>query len=314
MFTIIVPVFNVQEYIQECLKSLQLQSIKNFEVIIVNDGSTDNSEEICQEFVDRNSNFKLFRKKNGGLSDARNYGLSKANGEYIIFLDSDDLLDQSAVEKFTNFIDSSQTKFDIISGNAKVIGTDKQYLYKNLLEKDYGIYSGIDYYLKSLKKNSLYVPTWLHIFKKDFLLENKLFFKKGIYHEDEDHTVRCYLKAEYIVDFNIVHYLYRIRSGSITNSSSNLFKRIEDLKITYDDLRKEVIKINNTSLLREFDNYWASVFFHYALIEYKAFGKNEKILRRNVFSIYTRGTNRVKKILFIISPKLLFNILLKKNS
>ena len=100
--SIIVPVYNVSEYLAKCLDSLVSQSFKNIEIIVVNDGSTDNSEEIVKEYQKRYMNIKYFYKENGGLSSARNYGLEKATGEYIIIIDHDDKLTNNALEILYN--------------------------------------------------------------------------------------------------------------------------------------------------------------------------------------------------------------------
>ena len=90
LITVIVPIYNVEDFIDMCLESLSKQSYKHFEVLMVNDGSTDNSGVICKEYADRDSRFQYFEKENGGLSDARNFGLEHSKGDYITFVDSDD--------------------------------------------------------------------------------------------------------------------------------------------------------------------------------------------------------------------------------
>lgn len=93
--SIIVPIYNVEKYIFKCLESIVNQSFTDFEVILVDDGSTDNSSIICNKFVTEDSRFKYFYKNNGGLSDARNYGLNYAKGKYVVFIDSDDFIEKS---------------------------------------------------------------------------------------------------------------------------------------------------------------------------------------------------------------------------
>ena len=93
MISIIVPVYNSEKYLDECLRSIQKQSYSNFEVICVNDGSPDNSADICQRFVDKDKRFRLINQENGGVSSARNRALKEAKGEYVCFVDSDDVID-----------------------------------------------------------------------------------------------------------------------------------------------------------------------------------------------------------------------------
>ena len=102
-FSIIVPVYNVEKYLEKCLESILNQTFKDFEAIIVNDGSTDNSQEIIDKYVNKDQKiFKSFKKENGGLSDARNFGIERAKGEYIVFLDSDDYIDENLLNTLNN--------------------------------------------------------------------------------------------------------------------------------------------------------------------------------------------------------------------
>ena len=98
LISVIIPVYNVEEYLHYAIESLEKQTYKNFEVILVNDGSTDNSGELCDKYSEKYSNVKVFHKENGGLSDARNFGVKKAKGEFITFLDPDDYLEAYSLE------------------------------------------------------------------------------------------------------------------------------------------------------------------------------------------------------------------------
>ena len=100
--SVIVPIYNVQKYLRKCLNSLVKQTFKDIEIIAVNDGSTDDSEEILKEYVEKFDNFFYYNKENGGLSDARNFGLKHANGRYVAFVDSDDYVDRTMYEKMYN--------------------------------------------------------------------------------------------------------------------------------------------------------------------------------------------------------------------
>ena len=100
-FSIIVPAYNVADYIGDCLDSILNQTYKNFEVLVVNDGSTDNTHNICEYYKNKDSRILVFNKTNGGLSDARNYGMKRATGEYIVFIDSDDYIHTNSLEEFS---------------------------------------------------------------------------------------------------------------------------------------------------------------------------------------------------------------------
>lgn len=313
MFSIIVPVYNVEKYLVECLESLKNQTSKNYEVILINDGSTDNSKEICEKYAINNKNFTMYSKKNGGLSDARNYGIKRAKGEYVLFVDSDDYVDKYTIENYTKLVTSMEKKIDIIIGNAWVLSCNTKKLYNETLENNQYLITGKKYYISSLKKGNLHVPTWLHIFNREFLLKNNLFFKKGIFHEDEEHTVRAYLKADTIFKTNVTHYFYRIRSGSIMKNSKNIETRIKDLKSIFNDLEHRIKLLNDKDLLREYENYWVSVFLHYAFEEKISLGTNKEINRRIIWTLKTRGKTKIKKLLFLISPNLYFYLLKKRR-
>ena len=98
LISIVVPIYNVENYLRMCLDSIQNQTYKNFECLLINDGSPDNSAEICREYVAKDSRFRYFEKENGGLSSARNYGIDRAEGSFITFVDSDDWLESTCLE------------------------------------------------------------------------------------------------------------------------------------------------------------------------------------------------------------------------
>lgn len=99
LISVIVPVYNVEQYLRQCLDSILNQTYQEIEVLLINDGSTDTSDEICREYAERDNRIRYFVKENGGLSDARNYALDRATGEYVTFVDSDDFLMEQALEK-----------------------------------------------------------------------------------------------------------------------------------------------------------------------------------------------------------------------
>ena len=123
LISIVIPVYNAEKYLEQCLNSIKNQTYKNFEVILVNDGSIDNSESICKVFVESDTRFRYYLKANGGASSARNLGLDNAQGNYITFIDADDWVDENHLEVLINNIKesnsdmavSSITKFDNVS-------------------------------------------------------------------------------------------------------------------------------------------------------------------------------------------------------
>ena len=114
LISVVVPIFNVKDYLEECLESLIKQSYASFEVLMVNDGSTDESESICLKYAQKDERFKYFYKQNGGLSDARNYGIDRAAGNYITFLDSDDYVEMNYLEELYNGLVNNDADISIV--------------------------------------------------------------------------------------------------------------------------------------------------------------------------------------------------------
>ncbi len=205
--SVIVPVYNVYEYIEKCLDSLVKQTLKDIEIIVVNDGSPDDSQKIIDKYAKKYKNIKSYIKENGGLSDARNYGLKYANGEYIAFLDSDDYVTYDMYEKMYN--KAKEKDFDIVV-------CDINYLYP---DNTLRVSSGINDDTTDIKKAYLTIhpAAWNKIFKKD-LFKNDVYFKKNVWFEDVEFIYRMlpYIKSIGVVKEAFNQYVQR--PGSITNT------------------------------------------------------------------------------------------------
>ena len=245
--SIIVPIYNVEEYLAECLKSLYKISNLRYEVILVNDGSKDNSYQIMEEFKRLYpKQTVIVNKENGGLSSARNAGLKIAKGKYISFIDSDDFIDTDEFEKFV--IEGIKSRVDIAVGNMRyyVPGRIGEPLFRSRLVKDSGVVTGIDFLWRVFQTPKCYREEVVDdIYRKDFLIKNKLFFNEEIVHEDSEFTTFAYLKAKKVKYIDKAFYFYRQREGSIMNKVSeksmlslekiceklfNEFKNLDDSK------------------------------------------------------------------------------------
>jgi len=210
--SVIVPVYNVEKYLPKCLDSLAKQTLKDIEVIIVNDGSPDNSQAIIDKYTKKYKNMKSYVKKNGGLSDARNYGIKKATGKYIAFLDSDDYVTYDMYEKMYN---------KAITNNFDMVVCDLNYVYDNKIKKAYcNVYRDTN----DIKKEMLdiYPAAWNKIFNRK-LFDSGIEFKKGVWFEDVEFLYRLLPSVNNI---GVVHEhfnQYVQREGSIT---STIDKRI----------------------------------------------------------------------------------------
>ncbi|MDO4379189.1 MAG: glycosyltransferase [Erysipelotrichia bacterium] len=205
--SVIVPVYNVEEYLERCLLSLVNQSLQDMEIIVVNDGSPDNSQTIIEKFAAKYKNIKSYIKENGGLSDARNYGIKKAVGEYIAFVDSDDYVSEQMYEQM--YQKAKERDFDLVV-------CDLNYIYP---DKIVPAYSKVARDTTDIKKCMLniYPAVWNKIFKRELFLDG-IEFKKDVWFEDVEFIYRLLPRVKSIgtVHKNFVQYVQR--KGSITDT------------------------------------------------------------------------------------------------
>lgn len=224
-FSIIFPVYNVEKYIKKSLESIVNQSFKNFECLIIDDGSSDNSINIAKQIINDDSRFKIYSKSNGGLSDARNYGIAKASGEYLFFVDSDDYIDLKTLE----LIDKNLTEdIDILSFN---IINDYGDHYEDL------IFSSS--YLSDFKSDPSIIMKGHsannRVIKRSFL--GSLRFPIGMYYEDLAFIPKLIIKANKVKHLNEKLYYYVQREGSITHILNHkLFDIYTALEMLYEAL------------------------------------------------------------------------------
>lgn len=205
--SVIVPVYNVEEYLARCLDSLVNQSLKDIEIIVVNDGSPDNSQKIIDNYCKKYKNIKSFIKENGGLSDARNFGIEKAQGEYIAFLDSDDYV---TIDMYMEMYNKAKL------GNFDMVVCDLNYVYDDKIIKASCNIKKDTNNIKDVMLN-IYPAAWNKIFKRN-LMDKGIRFKKGVWFEDVEFIYRL---LPYINTIGVVHKAfnqYVQREGSITNT------------------------------------------------------------------------------------------------
>lgn len=243
--SIIVPIYNVEEYLVECLKSIYKIENLRYEVILVNDGSKDKSYKIMEDFKALYPNQTvLINKENGGLSSARNAGLRVAKGRYVSFIDSDDFIDTVEFEKFV--IEGIKSRVDIAVGNMRyyVPGRIGEPLFRSKLIKEAGTLTGIDFLWTLFQQPKCYREEVVDdIYRRDFLIKNNLFFNEEIVHEDSEFTTLVYLRAKKIKYIDKAFYFYRQREGSIMNKVSE--KSMVSLEKICEKLFLEFKKLNN---------------------------------------------------------------------
>ena len=217
MVSVIIPVYNTEKYLSYCLDSVINQTYRNLQIIVVDDGSVDNSVEVIQSYVNTDSRIQLLKKKNGGQSSARNLGLRNALGKYIVFLDSDDILDLSAIQILYSEAESKKT--DIVYFDADVFFDDPKDFDKNKVSyyqrsSSYGCNTGKQMLCEMLGNNNFTDSACLMLYRKEFLDSSNLTFFEGMYYEDCLFSITAMLKAKYVSHINKKLYLYRVHENS----------------------------------------------------------------------------------------------------
>lgn len=258
LISIIVPVYNVEKYVLKCLNSIKEQTYENLEIIIVDDGSEDNSGKICDEFIDNNKSARVFHKKNGGLSSARNYGIRKAKGEIIAFIDSDDYVEKT-------FISDMYER--MIKNDADIVVCG----YDDVRPSEENI-SGKEATIRLLtKQNNLEILTWNKLYKKSLFIDNNIVFPIGIIHEDTLTTYKLLSKAKRVSYIAKSLYVYTTREESITRSE----KIEERLQIREQAAKESIDYFKDDADLRkaaEVGLLWAK----YNYLNYAIWGKIDR--------------------------------------
>ena len=244
--SLIIPVYNVENYIEKCLDSVINQTLKDMEIIIVNDGSKDSSKQKIEKYLKKYPTIKYLEKENGGLSDARNYGMPYATGEYVAFLDSDDYVEKTIYEEMYNLGKKE---------NADMVECDFVWEYPNKKREDIGeIYN--------TKKEMIekgHVVAWNKLIKREILEKTNIKFPVGLRYEDMEFFYKLvpYINKVSFVKKCMVHYVQREDSIANTQNSrtKEVFKILDNVisyykeKNLYDEYKEELEYINVRFLL-----------------------------------------------------------------
>lgn len=219
--SVIVPIYNVEKYLEKCIDSIINQTYSNLEIILVNDGSVDNSKNICDQYAISDKRIKVIHKENGGLSDARNYGLNIATGDYVSFIDSDDYIHPMFYEILLKMIEENEG--DIAQCNLMKYYENNNITNNNDIDfhKQPHILSNIQA-LDYLTSDLNYIIVCNKLYKKG--LFDKVRFPKGKLHEDEYITYKVLFKSKKVIVTSIPLYYYLQRTDSITGQKFNLKK------------------------------------------------------------------------------------------
>lgn len=254
--SIIVPVYNVEKYIDKCLNSLVNQTLKDIEIIVVNDGSPDESQKIIDKYTKKYSNVKSYIKKNGGISSTRNYGLKYANGEYIAFVDGDDYVDATMFEKLYN--KAKKKSYDVVECNPRMVDDNG----KLIKDVHYTLSNDVTT-VEELKKYmiNMYTSVWNKIYKKS-LFNNGIKFKVGVWFEDVEFLYKLipFVKSIGFVNENLYYYVQR--EGSIT-------KTFDDRLYCYVDNWNGIVEFYKKNRL--YDRYYKEIEYSYVRYLFASF-------------------------------------------
>ncbi|WP_047394464.1 glycosyltransferase [Cetobacterium sp. ZOR0034] len=302
--TIIVPVYNVEDYLDECLESIYKVKDINYEVVLVNDGSKDNSLNILKKYKELYpTKTKIIDKENGGLSSARNAGIKEARGEYLAFIDSDDIIDSSGFENF--FKEGQKLDLDVMVGNMRYFSDNKvgEPLFRSQEIKDFTVSKGTKFFLTLFQGTKCFREEVVDdIYKREFICENKLYFHDNLIHEDSYFTPMVYLKAKRVKYIDIAFYYYRQRTGSIMSIVND--RSVDSLeKICY-MLLSEFSKTDEYG--REALSKLLPSFYKVVLYRYINSGKDYKGKLKNYREIFkeVRGmrNKNIEEILIYFAP------------
>lgn len=266
LISVVIPAYNVGLYIEECLESVKRQSYSNFEAIVINDGSTDNTLEIIEDTISGDKRFKLFSQNNAGLSATRNRGMQECHGKYLYFLDSDDKITYDFFDEAVNKMES--LNLDVLTFNASSFMDGKP------------ITSGFnaDNYVRTLPENTsdpilhfllteqFRSPVWLYFYRFEFITGNKLTFKEGILHEDELFSLIACVTAQKTAFTNKSYFERRVRENSIMTSKKTFKNSKSYFEVfKYSALWYDQFKGNNTSKYSFVVRKRISMFYLWAL-------------------------------------------------
>lgn len=220
MISVIIPAYNVEEYIKECLDSILNQTYNDLEIIIVDDGSTDNTPKILDEYARKNPQIQILRQQNSGQSCARNRGIREAKGEYIVFVDSDDWISSNNIlETFFNEIQTSNS--DYVQGGMCFIKSGQ--ITKKYVPTHMEPLIGDSIVEAAINLDGLYTGPIAKIYKTDFLKSSDLYFLEGLVNEDTAHSIMIAARASKVSFINDVTYNIRERADSTSRAD---FKRM----------------------------------------------------------------------------------------
>ena len=248
--SVIVPIYNAEKYIARCLDSILMQEDSNIELILINDGSTDKSEEIVKTYLGKyKSSIKYMKKENSGVANTRNVGLEKATGDYIIFVDADDYIDKNLFKSLEPYMEQN---IDIIKYKA-IIETEEEEKIGQFEGPTFEVTTGEDAFSKLCFEDEMVDALWVYAYKRELFTKNKLKFLKDAEHEDFGLIPLIILKAKTFISTNIQGYHYVQSANSVTRTKdyTKTVKKVFDTLKHYDNVVNKIEKYQITPKTKE---------------------------------------------------------------
>ena len=305
-FSIIIPIYNVEKYLEKCLDSVINQTYHDYKVILVCDNSDDNSNEIVNKYVKKNK-FKVINAQNTGLSKARNLGVEKSKGEYLVFLDGDDYLEKDFLEVIASNL---QDNPEIVRIQVQDIYPDKKVKHE---EEEFNTMDGISAFNKIIKYNYI-ENAWCYIYNNKFYKRNKFKFMDNCIAEDYGLIPLIIAKAKKIKSLNYIGYNYVQRENSLmTNDNYNdKLKKMDDMLKQAEFLKKEMKNIDNNDVFIKFINN--SLIYYSTRLKYKDFKKYNKLLKENNCYKHLKGKglkNNIRNFLIKHNTYFFYNYIVR---
>lgn len=289
--SIIIPCYNQQEYLKECVEHAAAQTYKEVEILLIDDGSTDGTPEQCDRYAEKYENVKVIHKENGGLSSARNCGLEHANGQWILFCDCDDFLHRDAVKELVETV-SKLEKCDFIFFDAV---TFRGQVSEETISREYmreicycGVRDGVEVLGELFERNEVRVAAWLNMYHKDFLDAYCIRFYNGILHEDLLFSFYIYMQAKYVARMKKNYYYRRVHEGTITTSPISM-KRYDGVCISCTQVGSYIRDTQMSKLQKK-------IAWKYFLMIYNSLNHFYETLRANDIDITARHFQEIDRI------------------
>ena len=310
-FSVIVPIYNVEEYLERCINSILQQTFNDFELLLVNDGSPDQCVDICKKY---SGDFKVryFEKENGGLGDARNYGIDRARGDFLVFVDSDDYIEKDMLENVNAAIDKYDS--DIIIFNQAIVDMQDNLLYIDRQPLETGRVMNF----QTNKQLFLIEPSACNkVFKRQLFIENQIRFPVRVWYEDLRTTNKVLAVADNVVYIDKAFYHYFKRPGSIMNNSNikrnmEIIDAVEDLRSFFNEhfpakYKDEMEFLAISKVIVDTTGRIMSVGYDRSVVEQLYLYVNEKFpdFRHNK---YLRTLNKKQRIIYFFMSRKAFRL------